>query len=56
MKTRRKPITTVLFSYTGTDAQFDQFLKAVVNDYCKVDHPGLPSEKPIVGSVESGAA
>ena len=36
---RKDNISEVTFSYIGTDAQFDEFLKIVVHDYLSVDQP-----------------
>jgi hypothetical protein len=35
-KAQQVPIETVLFSYVGSDQDFDKFLKAVVHDYLAV--------------------
>ena len=34
---RKENISEVMFSYIGTDAQFDEFLKMLVHDYLSVD-------------------
>lgn len=36
---QKSPITNVLFSYVGTDAQFDEFLKLMLHDYLAADNP-----------------
>lgn len=41
-----------MYSYVGTDTQFDEFLKMMIHDYLAVDHPCIKSEPQIVGSVE----
>ena len=32
-------IASVMYSYVGTDDQFDDFLKMMIHDYLSVDHP-----------------
>ena len=44
MRRKRPEITSVLFSYVGTDAQFDEFLKGVIHDYLAADHPYAKQE------------
>lgn len=46
-------ITSVKYSYVGTDAQFDEFLKMIVHDYLAVDHPYNRQEPDFGASVES---
>ena len=36
---RKENISEVMFSYVGTDEQFDEFLKMLVHDYLSVDQP-----------------
>ena len=36
---QKSPITNVLYSYVGTDAQFDEFLKLMLHDYLAADNP-----------------
>lgn len=56
MKRKRSEITNVLFSYVGTDAQFDEFLKGVIHDYLSTDHPYTKLEAALVDCVESEPA
>ena len=35
----KSPITHVLYSYVGTGAQFDEFLKLMLHDYLAADNP-----------------
>ena len=56
MRRKRPEITSVLFSYVGTDAQFDEFLKGVIHDYLSADYPYTKSETVLVDCVESEIA
>ena len=56
MRRKRPEITSVLFSYVGTDAQFDEFLKGVIHDYLSADHPYAKPETVLVDCVESDPA
>ena len=56
MRRKRPEITSVLFSYVGTDSQFDEFLKGVIHDYLSADHPYTQSETVLVDCVESEPA
>ena len=51
-KRKESNIASVMYSYVGTDDQFDDFLKMMIHDYLAVDHPCIKSEPQIVGSVE----
>jgi hypothetical protein len=53
-KTQRSELFSVMYSYVGTDAQFDEFLKMMIHDYLAVDHPYTKFEPQAVGFVESG--
>ena len=55
MANKKSNITEVMFNYIGTDAQFTEFLKAVVHDYLTMDSRTLPAQE-IVHSVESESA
>ena len=55
-KKNRSNIVSVMYSYTGTDDQFDEFLKMMLHDYLAVDHPYTNQESDVVGNVESGVA
>ena len=46
-------ITEVLFSYVGTDAQFNEFLKQIIQDYLPVDDFCCVPKAEIVTSVDS---
>ena len=53
---KKNNITSVLFSYVGTDAQFNEFLKLMVHDYLAVDNPYTNQKSDSVGNVESDSA
>ena len=55
-KKKESNIASVMYSYTGTDEQFDEFLKMMLHDYLAVDNPYTKQEADFVGNVESGAA
>ena len=38
-KRKESNIASVMYSYVGTDDQFDDFLKMMIHDYLSVDHP-----------------
>ena len=56
MKQQRKPITGVTFSYVGTEAHFETFLKILVRDYLSADDPAANPETDSVQKVESEVA
>ena len=45
-------LASVIYTYVGTDQEFDEFLKMLIHDYLSVDMPyqGYP---PIVDDVDS---
>ena len=53
---RKDNISEVTFSYIGTDAQFDEFLKMLVHDYLSVDQPYTKSQEAFVGNGDSRCA
>lgn len=53
---RKENISEVMFSYIGTDAQFDEFLKMLVHDYLSVDQPYTKSQEDFVDHVDSYCA
>ena len=53
---RKENISEVMFSYIGTDAQFDEFLKMLVHDYLSVDQPYTTSQEDFVDHVDSCCA
>ena len=53
---RKETISEVMFSYIGTDAQFDEFLKMLVHDYLSVDQPYTKSQEAFVDHVDSCCA
>ena len=53
---RKENISEVMFSYIGTDAQFDEFLKMLVHDYLSVDQPYTKLQEDIVDLVDSCCA
>ena len=54
--TRKKNIAEVTFSYIGTDAQFEEFLKMLVHDYLSVDQPYTKLQEDFVDHVDSCCA
>lgn len=55
-KKKESNIASVMYSYVGTDDQFDEFLKLMLHDYLAVDNPYTNQKPDFVGNVESGAA
>ena len=55
-KKKESNIVSVMYSYTGTDEQFDEFLKMMLHDYLAVDNPYINQESDFVSNVESGVA
>ena len=53
---RKENISEVMFSYIGTDAQFDEFLKMLVHDYLSVDQPYTTSQENFVDNGDSRCA
>ena len=53
---RKENISEVMFSYVGTDEQFDEFLKMLVHDYLSVDQPYIKSQVDFVDHVDSCCA
>ena len=53
---RKENISEVMFSYVGTDEQFDEFLKMLVHDYLSVDQPYTTSQEDFVDHVDSCCA
>ena len=53
---RKDNISEVTFSYIGTDAQFDEFLKMLVRDYFTAGQPCMIPPKDSVQRVESEVA
>ena len=53
---RKENISEVMFSYVGTDEQFDKFLKMLVHDYLSVDQPYTKSQEAFVGNGDSRCA
>ena len=53
---RKENISEVMFSYIGTDAQFDEFLKMLVHDYLSVDQPYTEVQENFVDHVDSCCA
>ena len=47
------PIGSVMFTYTGTDKDFETFLKAVVHDYLMVGDLPLNDAENSIQKVES---
>lgn len=55
-KRTEAPIGGVLFSYVGTDADFEIFLKAVVHDYLMIGDLPLSDTERSIQKVESSIA
>ena len=49
-------IASVMYSYVGTDDQFDDFLKMMIHDYLSVDHPYTNRTADFVVKVETEVA
>ena len=45
-----------MYSYVGTDDQFDDFLKMMIHDYLSVDHPYTNQPANFVAKVETEVA
>ena len=43
-KRKESNIASVMYSYVGTDDQFDNFLKMMLHDYLAVDNPYTAKE------------
>ena len=56
VRKRKENISEVMFSYIGTDAQFDEFLKMLVHDYLSVDQPYTKLHEDFVDHVDSCCA
>ena len=53
-KTAKPEYFSVMYSYVGSDTQFDAFLKMLIHDYLAVDNPFAQAEvQRVVGLVES---
>ena len=53
---RKEDISEVMFSYVGTDEQFNEFLKMLLHDYLSVDQPYTKSQEDFVGNGDSHCA
>jgi hypothetical protein len=51
-KQNQIPIGSVLFSYVGSDHDFDKFLKSVVHDYLAVSDLSAPGADNSIAKVE----
>lgn len=49
-------IKSVMYSYVGTDDQFDHFLKVMIHDYLFVDDPYTNQSADFVGKAENEVA
>ena len=56
VRKRKENISEVMFSYVGTDEQFDEFLKMLVHDYLSVDQPYTTSQENFVDNGDSRCA
>ena len=56
VRKRKENISEVMFSYIGTDTQFDEFLKMLVHDYLSVDQPYTKVQENFVDHVDSYCA
>ena len=52
----KSEITSVTYTYVGTDAQFDEFLEMLVRDYFTAGQPCMIPPKDSVQRVESEVA
>ena len=55
-KKKESNIASVMYSYVGTDDQFDEFLKLMLHDYLAVDHPYTNQPADFVAKVETEVA
>lgn len=55
-KRKEANIASVMYSYVGTDDQFDDFLKMMIHDYLSVDHPYTNRTADFVVKVETEIA
>ena len=55
-KKNESNIHRVMYSYVGTDDQFDHFLKMIIHDYLSVDDPYTNQPADSVGKVENEVA
>lgn len=55
-KKKESNIASVMYSYVGTDEQFDEFLKLMLHDYLAVDNPYTVQAEDFVAKVEIDAA
>lgn len=53
---RKKAVSSITFSYVGTEAHFEAFLKILVRDYLLADDPAANPENDSVQKVESEVA
>ena len=55
-KRNETPVSSVLFTYVGTDADFEKFLKTVVHDYLMVGDLPISEVDNFIQEVESEVA
>ena len=55
-KKKESNIKSVMYSYVGTDDQFDNFLEMMLHDYLSVDNPYTNQPADFVGKVETEVA
>lgn len=53
---RKKAVSSITFSYVGTESHFETFLKIIVRDYLSADDPAANPETDSVQKVESEVA
>ena len=53
---QKAELFSVMYSYVGTDTQFDEFLKMMIHDYLSVDDPYTNQPADSVGKVENEVA
>lgn len=46
-------LNSVMFTYIGTDKEFDAFLKMLIHNYLSVDQPYIQVEKDFGDKVDS---
>ena len=56
MKDSKERLGSVIYTYSGTDQEFDEFLKMMIHDYLSVDHPYTNQPTDFVAKVETEVA
>lgn len=53
---QKKTVSSITFSYVGTESHFETFLKILVRDYLSADDPAANPETDSVQKVDSEVA